>query len=240
MSAPRPPGRARLPAALDTSHSARPPVCAARAVREARLAQIRRGCFDAGDDFWYSVVTTGVYCRPGCPTRRAKPENIRFHDTLAEAQATGFRACRRCDHAASTPQQRNQDRIAAACRLIAGGTDGPMADRMADTLGISKAHFYKVFRQVTGTTPTAWARSARSITASSFAGDVSPSPASRSTSGSTFPPTSGRCRPVSSRPPVDDAGPGGRVPGRGPHCRPRSLGLQSRREGDENRGVPHG
>lgn len=53
---------------------------------------------DPGADgrFWYGVVTTGIYCRPSCPSRRPRPENARFFDTPAAARAAGFRACRRC------------------------------------------------------------------------------------------------------------------------------------------------
>lgn len=47
--------------------------------------------------FWFSVATTGVYCRPSCPARAAKPENVRIHDTLESARAAGFRPCRRCN-----------------------------------------------------------------------------------------------------------------------------------------------
>ncbi len=46
--------------------------------------------------FWYSVRTMGVYCRPSCPSRPARPENVAFHDTAAAAEAAGFRPCKRC------------------------------------------------------------------------------------------------------------------------------------------------
>jgi len=51
----------------------------------------------ADGQFWYSVITTGVYCRPSCPSRTANPQNVQLHDTLAAAKATGFRPCRRCN-----------------------------------------------------------------------------------------------------------------------------------------------
>jgi len=50
----------------------------------------------SNDRFWYSVSTTRIYCRPSCPSRHAKPEHVRFHATLDEARATGFRPCKRC------------------------------------------------------------------------------------------------------------------------------------------------
>lgn len=45
---------------------------------------------------WYSVSTTGIYCRPSCPSRRPLAKNVRFHDTLESARETGFRPCKRC------------------------------------------------------------------------------------------------------------------------------------------------
>src|SRR5687768_15454994 len=53
---------------------------------------------DAGADgsFFYSVETTGVYCKPSCPSRRARRENVRFHESLGQAEAAGFRPCKRC------------------------------------------------------------------------------------------------------------------------------------------------
>lgn len=54
---------------------------------------------DRGADglFWYGVVTTGIYCRPHCPSRPAKRQNLRFFATPEEARAAGLRPCRRCD-----------------------------------------------------------------------------------------------------------------------------------------------
>src|SRR5215831_18349950 len=51
----------------------------------------------ADGQFWYSVSTTGVYCRPSCPSRTANPNNVQLHDTLESAKATGFRPCKRCN-----------------------------------------------------------------------------------------------------------------------------------------------
>lgn len=60
---------------------------------------------EAGASFVIAVKTTGIYCRAGCPARRPHRENVRFFDTTAEAQAAGFRACKRCrpDSPAPTP-----------------------------------------------------------------------------------------------------------------------------------------
>src|SRR6185437_10589216 len=60
----------------------------ARIVARDKIAD---GCF------WYSVATTGIYCRPSCPSRTANPRNVQLHETLAAAKATGFRPCKRCN-----------------------------------------------------------------------------------------------------------------------------------------------
>src|ERR1700692_2887814 len=68
--------------------------------------------------FWYSVATTGVYCRPSCPSRTANPKNVALHDTLAAAKATGFRACKRCNPDGPSIEVENAAMVAKACRLI--------------------------------------------------------------------------------------------------------------------------
>jgi AraC family transcriptional regulator of adaptative response/methylated-DNA-[protein]-cysteine methyltransferase len=66
--------------------------------------------------FVYAVQTTGVYCRPGCPSRAARPQNIRYFSSPQAAEAAGFRACKKCHPA--TQLQPNDDAIARACRAI--------------------------------------------------------------------------------------------------------------------------
>src|SRR5215467_10277157 len=66
----------------------------------------------ADGEFWYSVVTTGVYCRPSCPSRTANPKNVQLHDTLERARATGFRPCRRCNPDGLSIHAENVDLVA--------------------------------------------------------------------------------------------------------------------------------
>src|SRR6202521_2963626 len=68
--------------------------------------------------FWYSVMTTGVYCRPSCPSRTANPQNVQLHDTLAAAKTTGFRPCKRCHPDGPSIDCENAAIIARACRMI--------------------------------------------------------------------------------------------------------------------------
>src|SRR5687767_13678716 len=81
------------------------------------LPVVRR---DASADgrFVYAVRTTGIYCRPSCPSRGAKPENVTFHATCEEAEKAGYRACRRCRPNAASLAERNAATIVEACRLI--------------------------------------------------------------------------------------------------------------------------
>lgn len=127
-------------------------------LRRSRLDQLYRRDPRAEGRFWYSVVTTGVYCRPTCPSRHAKPENIRLHDTLAEARATGFRPCLRCRPEAPALIDHHRALIQAACRLIEANGGPPPAGELAAAVGLSPSHFYRLFRRFTGGTPTAYAR----------------------------------------------------------------------------------
>src|SRR5512147_1726643 len=85
---------------------------------EERWAAVVRRDRSADGAFYYSVRTTGVYCRPGCAARRARRDNVAFHPTPEAAERAGFRPCRRCrpDEAGRADQQASA--VARACRLI--------------------------------------------------------------------------------------------------------------------------
>ncbi len=111
--------------------------------------------------FFYSVRTTGVYCRPGCPTRRALRKNVRFHKTCQEAEAAGFRACRRCKPNEASLVQRQAALVAEACRAIEATEAPPTLDTLAEGAGISRYHFHRVFKAQTGLTPKRYAAAVR-------------------------------------------------------------------------------
>src|ERR1700679_2204208 len=75
---------------------------------------------DAAADghFFFAVATTGVYCRPNCAARQPKRENVRFYDTIAAAEAAGFRACKRCRPTGRSIADTQADAVRHACRLI--------------------------------------------------------------------------------------------------------------------------
>src|SRR5438309_1960935 len=71
----------------------------------------------ADGKFYYSVRTTGVYCRPSCPARLAKRENVRFYKTCADAEQAGFRPCKRCRPDGISPAQQQAAKVALVCQI---------------------------------------------------------------------------------------------------------------------------
>lgn len=118
---------------------------------------------DAGADgtFVYAVQTTGIYCRPSCPSKRPKPTNVVYFSLAQAAEAAGFRPCKRCkpDAIASAPAW--QRRIEAACRDIESAETPPNLRTLAFAAGMSPHHFHRRFREITGVTPKAYADSVR-------------------------------------------------------------------------------
>jgi AraC family transcriptional regulator, regulatory protein of adaptative response / methylated-DNA-[protein]-cysteine methyltransferase len=112
--------------------------------------------------FFYSVRTTGVYCRPSCAARLPRPENVRFHATAAEAHRAGFRPCRRCKPDGPSRDAINAAKIAAICRVIEAADDTPALAALAEQAGMSTYHFHRVFKAVTGVTPGAYVAEQRS------------------------------------------------------------------------------
>lgn len=118
---------------------------------------------DAGADgrFVYSVASTGVYCRPSCGARTPRPENVSFHASRAEAEAAGFRPCKRCRPDLPPLTERQADMVAALCRQIDDADTLPSLDLLAASAGLSRFHLLRVFRAHTGLTPRAWAAARR-------------------------------------------------------------------------------
>ncbi|HCU85014.1 bifunctional DNA-binding transcriptional regulator/O6-methylguanine-DNA methyltransferase Ada [Methylophilus sp. UBA6697] len=110
----------------------------------------------ADGSFFYSVKTTGVYCRPSCGARQARPENVAFHATIAAAEAAGFRPCKRCKPNQAALADIYAEKIALACRLIDAAETSPSLTQLAEHAGLSRFHFHRVFKAVTGLTPKAY------------------------------------------------------------------------------------
>jgi AraC family transcriptional regulator of adaptative response/methylated-DNA-[protein]-cysteine methyltransferase len=128
---------------------------------DERWASIVARDFRADGKFYYSVKTTGVYCRPSCAARRARPENVRFHATRAEAEAAGFRPCKRCKPDQVSLAEEHAATIAEACRLIEQSEEAPSLEQLASQVGLSAYYFHRLFKQVTGLTPREYAAAHR-------------------------------------------------------------------------------
>lgn len=115
----------------------------------------------ADGTFYYSVKSTGVYCRPSCAARLARPENVRFHASCADAEQAGFRPCKRCRPHEPALGDRHAAKITASCRYIAQAEHEPSLAELAARAGLSTYHFHRLFRAVTGVTPKAYATAHR-------------------------------------------------------------------------------
>ena len=116
---------------------------------------------EADGEFYYSVSTTGIYCRPSCGSRRANPRNVAFHATAADAEQAGFRACKRCKPDQASLAERNAALITDACRLIETAEEPPTLDELAARFNTSPYHFHRVFKSITGLTPRQYASANR-------------------------------------------------------------------------------
>src|SRR5258705_6562578 len=128
---------------------------------DPRWARIVARDRTADGHLWYSVLTTGVYCRPSCPARSANPKNVQLHDTVEEAMATGFRPCKRCNPNGLSVEAENVAIIARACRLIEESEDEPSLTDLAAAVGRSPSYFHRRFKAVTGLTPKDYAAANR-------------------------------------------------------------------------------
>ena len=106
--------------------------------------------------FVYAVKTTGIYCRPTCPSRRPKRANVDFYGRAAEAEAAGFRPCRRCtpQHSASPSEALVQRAVASLDAHLRDGVEDPLTlEQLARTVGVSPYHLQRVFKAALGVSP---------------------------------------------------------------------------------------
>ncbi|HET9627480.1 MAG TPA: bifunctional DNA-binding transcriptional regulator/O6-methylguanine-DNA methyltransferase Ada [Kofleriaceae bacterium] len=133
--------------------------------RDPRWAVIRARDPRGDGRFVYSVKTTGVYCRPSCAARPARPENVAFHATPADAERAGFRACKRCRPDQPPRAERQAAQVAALCRWleaeIEAGEPVPTLAELAARAGWSEFHTHRQFKAATGVTPRAYAEQHR-------------------------------------------------------------------------------
>lgn len=128
---------------------------------DERWDAVQRRAPDADGVFYYSVRSTGVYCRPSCAARPALRRNVAFHDSCAQAEAAGFRPCLRCQPHLPPLAERQAALVAQACRLIDASEEVLQLDALAANAGLSRFHFHRVFKAHTGITPRAYAAARR-------------------------------------------------------------------------------
>jgi AraC family transcriptional regulator of adaptative response/methylated-DNA-[protein]-cysteine methyltransferase len=132
--------RALQPEALETT-------------RDPRWAAVRARDRGADGTFFYSVKTTGVYCRPSCAARPARPENVAFHRTARDAERAGFRPCKRCKPDQLPLGEQKARLVAELCRIIEDAESMPTLDELAREAKLSPYHLHRLFKSVTGLTP---------------------------------------------------------------------------------------
>jgi AraC family transcriptional regulator, regulatory protein of adaptative response / methylated-DNA-[protein]-cysteine methyltransferase len=111
--------------------------------------------------FYYGVKTTGVFCRPSCPSRLPRRSNVLYFASVPEARAAGFRPCRRCRPDIAVRAAPHLDRIVRVCGLIGSAERPPTLGEMAEAAGLSPSHFHRVFKRAVGITPKGYAATLR-------------------------------------------------------------------------------
>jgi AraC family transcriptional regulator, regulatory protein of adaptative response / methylated-DNA-[protein]-cysteine methyltransferase len=142
-----------------TSHvSASKARLAAATLNDPRWAAVVARNAQADGAFYYAVTSTGVYCRPSCSARRARPQNVRFFSSGEEAERAGFRPCKRCAPDQPSPLAQSAAKVAAACRMIEASVPAPSLAALAAGAGVSAWHFHRLFKRITGLTPRGYAQ----------------------------------------------------------------------------------
>jgi len=118
---------------------------------------------DAGADgrFFFAVRTTGVYCRPSCPARRPRRQNVTFYATPGEAEAAGYRPCKRCRPRSVHPAPAVQ-RVELAVEYLDEHLDEAVTlDALGREVGMSPAHLQRTFKRYLGVSPKGYVRARR-------------------------------------------------------------------------------
>ena len=111
--------------------------------------------------FVFAVHSTHIFCRPSCPARHPKREGVSFFRHNHEAEAAGFRACRRCSPHGKSLAEQLDELVVAACRLLDESPEPMTLDQLAGRIGLSSSHLARAFKARTGLTPRAWATARR-------------------------------------------------------------------------------
>lgn len=112
---------------------------------------------DADGFFYYAVLTTGIYCRPSCRSKVPNRDNVHYFLSCDEAEAAGYRACKRCVPRASSTAEETEKKIVRACRIIEESDTSVTLDQLAKQVHLSPYHFHRLFKKIVGITPKQYA-----------------------------------------------------------------------------------
>jgi len=116
---------------------------------------------ESDNEFVYGVVTTGIYCRPVCPSRMPNRENVQFFETPQMAEDAGFRPCKRCTPQNMTAPNTALDAVTEACKIMDESETAYTLNQLADVVGLSPYHFHRLFKRTVGITPKQYAMEKR-------------------------------------------------------------------------------
>jgi AraC family transcriptional regulator, regulatory protein of adaptative response / methylated-DNA-[protein]-cysteine methyltransferase len=119
---------------------------------DARWAAVERRDKTASNLFFYAVLTTGIYCCPGCPARLPLRVNVRFYLTATAAERAGYRACRRCQVDGLSFEDRQTALIRKACLILEQAKTYNLTE-LSKKLGVSRYHLHRQFKAAVGMTP---------------------------------------------------------------------------------------
>jgi len=103
--------------------------------------------------FYYAVKTTGVFCRPSCSSRLPNRSNIEYFKAVGEAEAAGYRPCKRCSPKSYSKTEKLEQKIVHACRIIEQSEDSVKLKELAAEVRLSASHFHRLFKKIVGVTP---------------------------------------------------------------------------------------
>ena len=112
---------------------------------------------DADGSFYYAVITTGIYCRPSCRSKLPNRDNVEYFRTCNDAEAAGYRACKRCKPTALSKVEEIEQKIIHACRIIEQSETSIKLDELATQVNLSPYHFHRLFKKIVGITPKQYA-----------------------------------------------------------------------------------